>query len=275
MLNHRKDPSLFTKAPLIPYLGSQEQEFPLLISVQNLPYTWDTDLAGVPKSIVVQIQKQSVKSFLNLHAFLTIIIKGELNNDSQRVVRGGSGPLKVKHHMPCSSSWNPDRSQNSEQGSTAPFQAGPLFTHILTVDRRQLHIYLTEFSRHHSCLLKNKENTSPFICSSLMCRLFLFQLLLAAGFQLQNCLSPRTGFSHFNKLYSGQRRDGRGKDGYLLPLFSRLCHLAQSIQVCCRRQPTSRGAGTISSANTREWGAALTPVSVQGTASLIYPVALT
>lgn len=45
MLNHRKDPSLFTKMPLFPYLGSGEQEFPLLISVQNLPHTWDMDLA--------------------------------------------------------------------------------------------------------------------------------------------------------------------------------------------------------------------------------------
>lgn len=35
MLTHRKDLSLFTKAPLVPYLGSLEQEFPLLISVQN------------------------------------------------------------------------------------------------------------------------------------------------------------------------------------------------------------------------------------------------
>lgn len=62
-LNHRKDPSLFTKAPLIPYLGYQEQEFPLLIFVQNLLHTWDTSLAAVPKSIVEQILKQSVKSF--------------------------------------------------------------------------------------------------------------------------------------------------------------------------------------------------------------------
>lgn len=53
MLNHRKDPSLFTKMPLFPYLGSGKQEFPLLISVRNLPHTWDTDLAGVHKSIVV------------------------------------------------------------------------------------------------------------------------------------------------------------------------------------------------------------------------------
>lgn len=52
MLNHRKDPSLFTKMPLFPYQGSEEQELPLLISVQNLPHIWDTDLAGVPKSIV-------------------------------------------------------------------------------------------------------------------------------------------------------------------------------------------------------------------------------
>lgn len=102
MLNYRKDPSLFTKTPLFPYLGSGEQEFPLLISVLNLPHTWDTDLAGVPKSIVVQIQKQSVKSFLNLHVFLTItiIIKGELSNGSWRGVNGGSDPLEVKHHMP-------------------------------------------------------------------------------------------------------------------------------------------------------------------------------
>lgn len=155
MLNHRKDPSLFTKAPLIPYLGSREQELPLLISVQNLPHTWDMDLAGVPISIVVQIQKQSVKSFLNLHAFLTIIIKGELNNDSQRSVHGGSGPLKVKHHMPCSSTQTPNRRQSSGRGSTAPFQAVPLSTY-----RRQLHIYLKEFSRHHSCLLKHRKHLS-------------------------------------------------------------------------------------------------------------------
>lgn len=235
MLNHRKDPSLFTKAPLIPYLGSGEQEFPLLISVQNLPHAWDIDLAGVPRSIVVQIQKQSVKSFLNLHAFLTIIIKGELNNDSCRGGHGGSGPLKGKQHMPCSSTQTHKRSQRSQRGSTAPFQAVLLSTHILTADRRQLHIYLKEFSRHHSCLLEHKENTSPSICRSPMCRLVLFQLLLLTEFQLQNCLSLRTGFSHFNNVYSGQRRDGRGKDKYLLSLFSRLCHRAQSIQVCWHR----------------------------------------
>lgn len=74
MLTHRKDLFLFTKAPLISYLCSLEQEFPLLISVQNLPHAWDIDLAGVPRSIVVQIQKQSVKSFLNLHAFPRVII---------------------------------------------------------------------------------------------------------------------------------------------------------------------------------------------------------
>lgn len=91
MLTHRKDPFLFTKAPLIPYLSSVEQEFPLLISVQNLPHAWDTDLAEVPISIVVQIQKQSPKSFLNLHAFLRVIInKGELN-DGGKVICGESG----------------------------------------------------------------------------------------------------------------------------------------------------------------------------------------
>lgn len=74
MLTHRKDPFLFTKAPLIPYLSSLEQEFPLLVSVQNLPHAWDVDLAAVPKSVVVQIQKQSVKSFLNFHAFLRVIM---------------------------------------------------------------------------------------------------------------------------------------------------------------------------------------------------------
>jgi len=236
VLNHRKDPSLFTKAPLIPYLRSQGHEFPLLVSVQNLLHTWDTDLAGVPASIVVQIQKRSVKSFLNLFPFLTIIIKGESSNDSGRGVHGGSGPLKVKHHMPCSGTRTPNRRQSSKQYSTVPFPAMPLSTHILIADRRQLHIHLKEFSRHHSRLLKHKENTSPLICSSLMCRLFLFQLLLAAGFQLHNCLCSRTGFSHFNKIYSGQSRDGRGKNGYFLPSFSRLCRHAQSIEVSGRRQ---------------------------------------
>lgn len=235
MLNHRKDPSLFTKAALIPYLGYQEQEFPLLISVQNLLHTWDTSLAEVPKSIVVQILKQSVKSFLNLLAFRTIIIKVELNNDSQRSAHEGSGLLKVKHHMPCPSIWSPNRSQSSEWGSRAPFQAAPPSTHILTADQRQLHINLKEFSRHHSCLLKHKENTSPLTCNSRTYRLFLCQLLLVRGFQLQNCLSPRTGFSHF-KVDSGQMRGGTGRDKYVLPLFSTLCHCAQSIQVCWHRQ---------------------------------------
>lgn len=128
-LNHRKDPSLFTKAPLIPYLGYQEQEFPLLLFVQNLLHTWDTSLAAVPKSIVEQILKQSVKSFRNLLAFLTIIIKVELNNGSQRSAHEGSGLMKVRHHMPCPSIWSLNRSQSSEWGSTAPFQAVPLSTH--------------------------------------------------------------------------------------------------------------------------------------------------
>lgn len=232
MPNHRKDPSLFTKAPLIPYLSSQEQEFPLLISVQNLPHTWDTDLAGVPKSIVEQIQKQSVKSFLNLRAFLTIIIKGEL-----MTVRGVL--MEAQAHRKSSITCHvppPGPKPELRAGQHSAFQAVPLSTHILTADRRQLHMYLREFSRHHSCLSKHKENTSPLICNSLMCGLFLFQLLLAAGFQPQSCLSPRTGFSHFNKVHPGQRKDGRGKDGCLLPLFARLCHCAQSIHVCWHRQ---------------------------------------
>lgn len=255
MLNHRKDPSLFTKAALVPYLGSREQEFPLLISVQNLPHTRDTDLAGVPKAIVVQIQKQSVKSFLNLHAFLTVIIeKGELNDDSWRGVHGGSGPLEAKHHMPCSSTWAPNRSQSSKRGSTAPFQAVPLPTHILAADRRQLHIYLKEFSRHHSCLLKHKENTSPSICNSLMCRIFLFQLLLAAGFQLPNCLSPRTGFSLFNQVYSGQRRDGRGKEASSYP-SSPGCATMHRAPRLAGTEPTAeeRGQFHLSAWGSKEW----------------------
>lgn len=119
------------------------------------------DLAGIPKSIVVQIQKQSVKSFLNLRVFLTII-KGELNKDSQRGVHEPQAHWKssIMYHV---------------QAHRLPTEAGAP-NGVVQLPSRQCICpqtpllqtecsctYISEFSRHHSCILENKENTSPII----------------------------------------------------------------------------------------------------------------